>query len=180
MTDAVRSMTAEEFLDLPETNHLEELIDGEYITLTTPEIVHQKSVLRIGMYLTLFAAHGETMIAPSAIRFDDDHVFEPDAFWIRPDGDCTPRDRRSWQGAPDLVVEVLLPSTAKRDRGVKFDVYERHGVREYWLIDPDAQFVEVYSRDADAFARQGVYGIGDIFASPVLGIEVNVETIFAG
>ena len=179
MTDAVRPMTAEDFFDLPETNHIEELIDGEYIVLTTPEALHQKCVLKIGVFLTLSAAQGETMIAPSALRIDTDYVFEPDVFWIRPNGDCSLADKRYWVGAPDLVIEVLSPSTAKRDRGVKFDVYERHGVREYWLIDPEARFVEVYQRADDRFQRLGVYGVEDTFASAALGVEVKCAAIFA-
>jgi Uma2 family endonuclease len=131
------------------------------------------------MLLRTAASSGKTVVAPAAIRFEVDHVLEPDVFWIRPDGDCKPIVNRYWQGAPDLVVEVLSPSTAKRDRGVKFDVYERHGVGEYWLIDPEARFVEVYQRANERFQRQGVYGVEDTFASAVLGVEVKVEAIFA-
>ncbi len=177
MTDVVRPMTAEEYFDLPESNQIEELVDGEYI-VTSPEASHQKRVLKAAVFLTLSAPHGETMIAPSSIRFDAD-VLEPDVFWIRPDGDCKLIDNRYWRGAPDLVIEVLSPSTAKRDRGVKFEVYERHGVREYWLIDAEAQFIEVYQLEAETFKRLGVYGVEDRFRSAVLGVEVTVKDIFA-
>jgi Uma2 family endonuclease len=77
------------------------------------------------------------------------------------------------------VIEILSPSTARRDRGVKFDVYERHGVREYWLTDPEAQFVEVYRHEGGAFRRQGLYGADEAFPSAVLGIEVKGEALFA-
>jgi Uma2 family endonuclease len=180
MTDLVRRMTAEEYFALPETNQIEELIDGELI-VADPTRAHQKTLLKASSWLTQVAPQGETMISPSAIRFEEQHVFEPDIFWIRPDGDCKPYpyDVRSWIGAPDLVIEILSPSTAKRDRGVKFDVYERHGVREYWLIDLDAQFVEMYAHVDGAFKRQGIYGVDEAFTSPVLGVEVKVEAIFA-
>ena len=177
MTDVVRSMTAEEYFELPETNQIVELIDGEYIVSPTPRVSHQRTVIKGVTFLTQSAAHGETMTAPSAIRFEADHVLEPDIFWIRPDGDCKPIKDRYWEGAPDLVVEVLSPSTAKRDRGVKFEVYERHGVREYWLIDLEAQFVEVYRHENGAFKRLGIYGIEATFTSTVLGIDVKVESI---
>ncbi len=72
-------------------------------------------------------------------------------------------------GAPDLVVEVLSPSTAHKDRGVKFDLYEKHGVREYWLLDPEGRYAEVYRRERERFDRVGVFGPGQSWASGVLG-----------
>ncbi len=172
-------MTADEYFKTPETNHLDELIAGEYIFHPTPPVVHQMTIGNLIMFLYKSALQGETVLSPSAIVFDTYHILEPDIFWIRPGGDCNLRDKRSWQGAPDLVVEVLSPSTAKRDRGVKFDVYERHGVGEYWLIDPEARFVEVYQRADERFGRQGVYGVEAAFTSAVLGVEVKVEALFA-
>ena len=178
MTDVVRPMTAEEYFALPESNQIEELIDGEYV-VTPPKGSHQKTELKGAVFLTQSASAGETVIAPSAIRFDADHVLEPDIFWIRPDGDCKLVEDRYWEGAPDLVIEVLSPSTAKRDRGVKFEVYERHGVREYWLIDLEAQFIEVYRHENGEFRRQGIYGVEATFTSAAVGIEVKVESILA-
>lgn len=179
MSDVVRPMTAEEYFELPETNQIDELIDGEYIVSPPPTITHQKVVLKGAVFLTQSAAHGETVLSPAAIRFEADHVLEPDIFWIRRDGDCKPVRDRYWEGAPDLVIEVLSPSTAKRNRGVKFDVYERHGVREYWLIDLDAQFVEAYKHEGGAFKKQGIYGVDETFGSPTLGVSVEVKAFFA-
>jgi Uma2 family endonuclease len=179
MTDAVRSMTAEEFFQLPETNQIEELIDGEYVVSPPANITHQLTAGNAYFFLRTNAPSGKTLAAPSAIRFEQDHALEPDVFWIRPDGDCKPVDDRYWKGAPDLVIEVLSPSTAKRDRGVKFDVYERHGVREYWLIDLEAQFIEVYRHEDGAFKRHGLYSGEEAFTSAVLGIEVKPAAILA-
>ncbi|MEP7293103.1 MAG: Uma2 family endonuclease, partial [Chloroflexota bacterium] len=178
MTDAVRSMTAEEYFELPETIQIDELIDGEYIVSPPPTITHQYVVGNGYIFLRTSAAHGRTVLSPAAIRFEVDHVLEPDLFWIRPDGECKPVKNHYWEGAPDLVIEVLSPSTAKRDRGVKFDVYERHGVREYWLIDLDAQFVEVYRHEAGALKRQGIYESKEKFVSGAPGIEAGNFTGF--
>lgn len=179
MTDLVRRMTAEEYFALPETNQIEELIDGEYVVSPPPTPSHQKSLLKTAVYLTQAAGHGETVISPASIYFDADHVLQPDIFWIRPDGDCKVVRNRYWEGAPDLAIELLSPSTAKRDRGLKFDVYERHGVREYWLIDLDSQLIEVYAHVDGAFKRHGIYDAEEVFTSPVLGIEVKVAALFA-
>ena len=179
MTDLVRRMTAEEYFALPETNQIEELIDGEYIVSPPPRPSHQKSLLKTAVFLTQAAAHGETVISPASIRFEADHVLQPDIFWIRPNGDCKVVRDRYWEGAPDLAIELLSPSTAKQDRGMKFEVYERHGVREYWLIDLDSHFIEVYDLVEGEFKRQGLYGVAETFTSSVLGVEVKVEAIFA-
>ncbi len=172
-------MKVEEFYRLPETNRLEELIAGEYILIPLPYASHQHTLGNLLVFLYQSASQGTTVLSPSAIVIDADNILEPDIFWIRPEGDCKLVDERYWQGAPDLVIEVLSPSTAKRDRGVKFDVYERHGVREYWLIDLEAQFVEVYRHEGGAFKRQGLYGADESFTSAVLGIEVKAAAIFA-
>lgn len=178
MSDVVRPMTAEEYFELPETNQIDELIDGEYIVSPPPIGLHQLTVGNCYFYLRNVAPSGLTVVSPAAIRFEADHVLEPDVFWIRAGGECELIDGRYWEGAPDLVIEVLSPSTAKRDRGVKFDVYERHGVREYWLIDLDAQFVEVYRHEGGAFKKQGIYGVDETFASTTLGVSVEVKAFF--
>ena len=67
------------------------------------------------------------------------------------------------------MVEILSPSTASDDRGIKYDTYEKYGVREYWLVDPEAKFVEVYRHEGGKFQRQGVYKPNQPFVSAVLG-----------
>ena len=85
-----------------------------------------------------------------------------------------------WQGAPDFVIEILSPSTAYRDRGVKFETYEKYGVSEYWLIDPELKFVEIYRQQDKTFKRQGIYKSGQTFTSSVLGdVSVPVNALFA-
>ncbi len=69
---------------------------------------------------------------------------------IRPDG---------IHGAPDLVVEVLSPSTAKHDRGYKKDLYERSGVRDYWIVEPNMRSIEVYLLSDGRYRLDGYYGL---------------------
>jgi Uma2 family endonuclease len=132
-------MTADEYFALPETNHIVELINGELIndsiSIDLPPIANglhpQIASGNVYYFLRHSGVPGKAYYAPASIRFEDHHVFEPDVFWIQQDGECQLLDEGYWIGAPDLVIEILSPSTAKRDRGVKFEVYERHGVREY-------------------------------------------------
>jgi Uma2 family endonuclease len=116
------------------------------------------------------------------LHLDDDNSFEPDLFWISPENaQCFLEENgRYWRGAPDLVVEILSPSTASDDRGVKFEVYQKHGVGEYWLVDPEAKFVEVHRLEGRKFARQGVYKPNQPFVSAALsGATINSQDWFS-
>jgi Uma2 family endonuclease len=94
--------------------------------------------------------------------------------WIAPESACHPDGRKRLVGAPDLIAEVLSPSTALRDRRDKFHLYEQYGVREYWIVDPRDQLVEVWVRRGRHFVRVNVYSNADVYESPLLGnVAVN-------
>lgn len=174
-------MTAAEFLALPESNRLEELLHGEYILNPPPSDAHQKIVGRTHILLNDLITGGELRIAPTGVYLDEENFVEPDVFWVSPHNPrCQLREGRYWHGAPDLVVEVLSPGTARHDRVIKFSLYEQHGVREYWIIDPDTQYVEVWRLEGELFALQGSYGPGRRFESAVLSVQVDVSKVFEG
>ena len=82
------------------------------------------------------------------------------------------------QGAPDLVVEVLSPSTSARDRGYKRTLYAAHGELEYWLVDPEQQRVEVLTGGEQGLTQAASHGIGEALASPLLeGLEIRVSQV---
>jgi Uma2 family endonuclease len=174
-------MTSAEYWQLPESNLIEELIDGELIMTPPPLDVHQDKVINIAVYLKPLIKGGYLRIAPTGVHFEDGYDFEPDIFWVAPDNDhcLLAPDGRYWHGAPDLVIEILSPSTAYRDRGIKFETYQKHGVREYWLVDPDAAFIEVYCLENEQFVRLGLFRAGQTFTSSVLAVEIPVETLLA-
>lgn len=109
----------------------------------------------------------------------DADTCQPDVFWVSATSKCHLRPDGKWQGPPDLVIEILPPSTAVVDRRIKFDLYEQHGVGEYWLVDilANEYFIEVYSHQNSAFERIGVFVAGEVFNSPVLGQPVEVARI---
>ncbi len=169
-------VTFEEYAALPETNQIVELIDGE-IVVNPPVDKHQKTLWQMVATLTPLMSKGEARFAPTGVHFDDVNSPEPDLFWVSPENqNCFLEEHgRFWVGAPDLIVEILSPSTASVDRGHKFDLYEQYGVREYWLIDPEARFSEIYRHANGKFERQGVFKAGQSFISTVLG-GANIET----
>jgi Uma2 family endonuclease len=162
-------ITAEEFLHLPESQTPTELINGEIIVAPAPELYHQDIVLQTAILIKTTAPDGKVYIAPVDVHLDDVNVTQPDVLWLSPDSQCSAVDGKRLFGAPDLVVEVLSPSTALRDKSVKFQLYEKYGVREYWIIEPTGQYVEVWLLTDGKFARHGVFGGSDSFTSAVLG-----------
>ena len=168
---------------LPETNQQVELIDGEIIMVPAPLDIHQQLNGDIYTYIRAIVPSGAIRIAPTGVRLGD-HVVEPDIFWVSADNqNCSlGPDGRYWLGAPDLVVEILLPSTASRDYREKFDIYETHGVREYWIVEPAARYIDVYQRDDNSLVHVGNYSAGDenaAFQSVMLSREIPVNKLFS-
>jgi Uma2 family endonuclease len=173
-------MTTAEFLELPETNERIELIDGA-VVVTAPELDHQDYLLNTAVVLRNLAPHGKVRVAPVDVHLDDADIVQPDVLWTSPESACIPVGKKYLRGAPELVIEVLSPSTALRDKQTKFHLYEKHGVRECWIIDPLNQYLEVWQSIEGRFVLLGVYGAGDTFASAVLGQKtVDVGALFGG
>lgn len=170
-------MSAQEFLQLPESNQPTELINGEVIMAPAPELSHQDIVLQIAALLKSTIGDGKVRIAPVDVHLDEVTVVQPDVLWTAPNSQCLPVEGKHLRGAPELVVEVLSPTTARYDKGIKFDLYEQYGVREYWIVDPVSEYMEVFCLDDSKFVRHGVWGPEDTFASPLMG-QINLSQIF--
>lgn len=171
-------MTAAEFFELPESDQQLELIEGEVIALPTPIPNHQRRVGRLYRLIDDLKPDGEVFIAPLEVYLDAHNVPQPDIVWVASSSRCRVTDKRL-EGPPDLVVEVLSPGTELKDRRDKFNLYQRFGVREYWLVDPVENFIEVYRLQDGAFVRQGVYGPDESFESAALGGKtVSLTGIF--
>jgi Uma2 family endonuclease len=171
-------MTAAEFFELPETNQPTELIDGEVIVSPSPLYQHQFSSGRLYTLLLTLIPNGVVLYAPMDVHFDEINVVQPDILWIAENSQCVQIDQRLF-GPPDLIIEIFSPGTLRYDRREKYELYERFGVREYWMVDPVGQFVEVCVWANGIYRRQGVYGPDDSFTSPALGGKtVELKGIF--
>jgi Uma2 family endonuclease len=172
-------MTAVEFSRLPETTTLTELIDGELIVSPSPKTDHQRVVLRLARLLMEAVQGGEVLIVPLDVYLDGDNVLQPDLFWVGPESACLLQDDGYWHGPPDLIIEVISPGSSRMDKVIKFNLYERHDVREYWLVDLEISTLEVWVRGEDQkFTRQGAYS--GAFASVLLGKKsLDLSPLFA-
>lgn len=175
-------MTADEFKSLPETTAIVELIEGVVIMSPAPKDRHQQVLLRLVRLVHLLlpiVPSGELRFAPTDVYLDGSNAVQPDLFWVNAQRDrCALGDDEYWYGAPDLIVEVLSSATAARDRGVKFDLYAKHGVSEYWLVDTTAQFVEVYVQKGGRFERLGLFEVDATFTSPVIAAQISIARLF--
>ena len=138
-----------------------ELIDGAAVMMDPPSRKHQEisGALFAQLYNFLEGKKCRVYAAPFAVRLfekDGDTPEEVDTM-VEPDlsvvCDGSKLDERGCKGAPDLVIEILSPSTRRHDRLVKLGLYQRAGVREYWIVDPENKAVQVFLRDADGFLR---------------------------
>ncbi|HUF75967.1 MAG TPA: Uma2 family endonuclease [Longimicrobiales bacterium] len=139
--------TYAEFARLPsEGSTRHEIIDDELYVTPSPSLRHQRVVTDLVSLLNEFVrSHdlGHLFVSPlDVLLAEGDHV-EPDLLFVRRDRAGILTDR-GVEGAPDLVVEVLSPSTAGRDRGIKLERYRLFGVAEYWIVDPESRTVELW------------------------------------
>jgi Uma2 family endonuclease len=137
-------------------------------------------VLAAALYLRQHAPTGETRVAPLDLLLDEHNVVQPDVFWISAaNTDCVLINGQYWQGPPDLAIEVMSPSTVRRDYRDKYDLYQRHDVREYWIIEPIAPYLTVHVQDSETgtYVEQGSYRPGDRFESAALGQTIDVTAL---
>jgi Uma2 family endonuclease len=173
--------TYEAYLRLPDDGYRYEVIRGVLHMTAAPTIKHQDIVRNLLVVLHLFVRgreQGKVYHSPVDVRLSEQTVVEPDIVFITRER-LNIIKKSSFEGVPDLIVEVLSPSNWVVDRRDKFAVYEAAGVREYWIIDPDAQTVEVYSLYQDRYALLERYESGQTVQSELLSdFEIPVSAIF--
>ena len=175
---AVRRWTYAEFARLPDDGNRYEIIAGELYVTPAPSLAHQKAVTRLVFTLEQFIrAHGlgELYVGPVDVLFGEGDYLEPDLVFVRADHTEILKER-GVEGVPDLVVEVLSPSTAGRDRTIKRERYAAFGVAEYWVVDATSRSIEIY-RATDDGSRQTEIATESFVWQPVPGgpaLSVNV------
>ena len=158
-----------------------ELLEGELILVPSPTIYHQRISRRLFVRLERFITSrelGEVFYSPCDVVLSDHDVLQPDLLYVS--------NHRSHiitaeniQGGPDLVVEILSPSTADRDLGYKRTLYARHGVDEYWVVDPEGKSIEVFRLTNGEFVRHGLYVGDQELESPSLtGLSIRLGEVF--
>jgi Uma2 family endonuclease len=180
MATSTRKLTYADFARFPADGFRHEIIEGEEFMTPAPNLDHQAVV---GNVYRLIANHvisrklGRVFVAPTDVILSQNDIVEPDVLYVS-EKRASILTEKNVQGAPDLVIEVLSPSTAAEDRGPKLAAYERSGVGEYWLVDLPARTIEV--REFTSPRRTRVYKEGQAFESTLLpGLRLQLSEIFA-
>ncbi|KAB7728441.1 Uma2 family endonuclease [Rudanella paleaurantiibacter] len=188
METITKPMTYEEFRAMEfsaeeEKANVFELIDGEIVAKNHPTATHQSVLLELAVLVKNFLSttkSGKAFIAPFGVVPEPNTDVQPDLFVLL-DANLPNLQEDGFFGAPDLVVEIISPSSIRLDRNTKFKLYERTGVAEYWIVDPRNQSIEVYGRttagfDLVSFAAES----GTVESGVLAGLSVDVTAVFAG
>lgn len=174
--------TYADYLRLPADGRRYEIIEGVLYVANAPSVEHQFTVMKIAGQLDFFVSQqqlGMVLTAPVEVHLSPTtRPVQPDVLFIRSENQPA-LGAKFVDIVPDLTIEVISPSSIRIDRHIKFDAYERAGVSEYWLVDPKARLVEVYTLARGEYALLGQYTGDEIVTSQVLaGLQVKASTLF--
>ena len=156
MSGAGVKLTYEDFLLLPDDGKRHELIDGEHYVTPSPRTRHQRISGNFHWLMRSYLEEhpvGEVLYAPYDIVFSNFDVVVPDLIYLSHERAKTVVTEKHASGAPELVIEIASKGTRKRDETIKRRLYERSGVEEYWLPDPEIDAIRVYRRAAAGYGR---------------------------
>jgi Uma2 family endonuclease len=148
-----KRLTIEYYKILPEGAPYQ-LIEGELVMTPAPNPRHQITSAHLFKKLADFVngkAMGVILYSPIDVYLGRENAYQPDIVFISKDRQDIIQEDGIY-GAPDLVMEILSPSTARYDLREKFRVYEKHGVQEYWIVDPEINSIEIYTKEREHFS----------------------------
>lgn len=173
----------DDFLLFPEDGKRHEIIDGDHFMTPSPNTKHQRISFKLSAtFADFLTTHrlGEVFAAPYDVVLSDEDIVEPDLLFI-----STARaaiiTEKNIQGPPDLVVEILSAGTRKIDEVVKRKLYERYGVREYWIVDPELEGIKIYRLTDQGYVRTAELAreANDTLSTPLLpGFQALLAEIF--
>jgi Uma2 family endonuclease len=178
-------LTYDDFLLFPDDGKRHELIDGEHYVTPSPNIRHQTILGNLYFLMRAWLEQhpvGRVFMAPLDVVFTQFDVVEPDLLFVSKDRAADILTVKHVTGAPDIVVEIGSPSTRKRDETIKRRLYERSGVSEYWVVDPELDVVRVYRTRDGKFERPVELraAASDVLTSRHLeGLEMPLNRVFS-
>jgi Uma2 family endonuclease len=177
-------LTYDDFMLFPDDGRRHELIDGEHYVTPSPNTKHQQVVGNLYLLIrSWLEGHpiGKVFLAPYDVVLSQFDVVEPDLLYVSNERAAQVITALHVKGVPELVIEVGSKGTRKRDETVKRRLYERAGVAEYWMVDPDIDVIRVYRRGGDRFTRPLELSLegGDLLRTPLLpGLDLPVVRVF--
>ncbi len=182
LTKPAGTWTYDDLFSLPDDGRRYEIIEGELYEMPAPSWDHVAVVMNlIGLLLPIVESLGGRLAtAPADVFFEGADPVQPDIMAMLPGGNAVGRGR-GIEGVPDLLIEVLSPSNRGHDLLTKRALYARAGVREYWIVDPMSQTVDMLTLDRDALHTVQTAAGEDVVVSGLLGdVAFPLARIFAG
>jgi Uma2 family endonuclease len=176
-------LTYNDLVRMPEDGLRHEIIDGVHFVTPSPVRRHQqlsrRLLVAIDRYLDDHPGFGQVFHAPFDTLFSPFDVVVPDLVVVTGD-QLDILTEKNVAGAPALVIEILSPGTRRRDIGIKRQLYDRGGVREYWIVDPVGNTVTVYHRSREGFTlREMLVDAAATLTTPLLpGLTLPLERLF--
>jgi Uma2 family endonuclease len=172
----------DDYASMPDDGKRYEILDGELAVTASPVVRHQRVSRNLEFLLHAYvSAHGlgEVFDAPLTVILDAHTIVEPDLVFVSSARAAIVKERFI-DGAPDLLVEILSPSTAARDRGAKAKLYAQLGVDEYWIVDADARTLDVFERSETAYRASGALREDDRFSPRLLpGLTIALSSVWS-
>ena len=183
-TASAVKLTYDDFVLFPDDGKRHELIDGEHYVTPSPNMKHQRVVGNLYWLIRSYLeTHpiGQVFFAPFDVVFSRFDVVEPDLLYLSSARAAQALTPQNVKGVPELVIEIGSPSTRKRDETIKRRLYERAGVSEYWVVDPELDAMRVYRRVGERFQRPVELSTeaGDVLTSALLpDLDMPLAEIF--
>lgn len=174
-----RIWTYEDYLALDDDTRYE-IIKGELIIVPAPSLYHQRLSREIEMAFIQYVEHhdlGEVFDAPVDVILDDKNTVQPDIVFVATENSHILQYKGIF-GAPDLIVEIISPSSLYRDTHQKKELYERFGVKEYWIVDMGNTAIEVFSLENQTYELFSFAAEKGVITSKIIeGFELEISKI---
>lgn len=174
--------TYQEYLELPEDGKRYEILKGRLEMTPAPSTKHQDVSRNLEIILWDYVRKhdlGKIYDAPVDVIFDQVNVVQPDLIYISKERQELIKDAGIF-GSPDLIIEIQSPSTLHVDAKRKKEIYERFGVREYWIVDPSEKKAEVFILKGGGYILEGIYTENDtIKCKTIKELSVSLVEVFS-
>jgi Uma2 family endonuclease len=182
MVATLRPLTYDDLQEMPDDGFRYEIIDGELIVNPAPTGGHQRIFLRLGRLLDDYAREfqaGDVFLAPFDVQFSRFDAVQPDIVFISAAHPRVSNEDNSIDFTPELVVEIISPSSRRNDRIRKMALYARSGVPEYWIVDPERRLFSIHALAGDHYLEVEPDAEGGLSSRVLPGLRIDPAAVFA-
>lgn len=177
-----RPFTYQDFISLPETMQRTEILDGVLVQEPSPLIIHQLILTRLYTHLSNYFSskdpEGIVFVSPVDVLLTNTVVLQPDLLFISGKRNKIITESRI-NGPPDLAIEIISPSSIRKDRVVKYEIYRRFAIPHYWMVDAPAKLMEIFTLEAGEYIKKAQAPSGNISVPGFPDLTVDLDALWA-